>query len=173
MRPGISLTVDTEGYMFMTYGSCRRRSKGRTSEPCLGTAPTFGRSRGRRGVGSALQDFQASGLSVRSIGASNDVAHAGWRRKDPIHSKTFADFSSAASPVCCCDRDDTQRDCEPCVNGGPTSRARAWLRAISRETFFWSTSLIVCLKRSWSRSFRLWHQQSSGLLAQSPRARRP
>jgi hypothetical protein len=32
--------------------------------------------------------------------------------------------------------------------------------------------LIVCLKRSWHKSFRFWRQQSAGSLAQSPKQRR-
>ena len=173
VTPPKGLTLDIEGYIVMTHGSCLRRSKSRASEPGLGTAPTRGRCRGGVRVSSALPHFQAPGLSVCSTGSSDDVAHAGWRRKDPVHSQAFAEFSSAASSVRCFDRADTQRDCEPCLNDGPASRARAWLRAISLEAFVWSIGLIVCLKRSWSKSFRLWHQQSSGSLAQSPKPRRP
>jgi hypothetical protein len=173
MRPLMGLTLDTYSYMCMAYESCRRRSKNRASQSGLGTAPARGGPGGRRRIGSALQHFQAPGLPLSPNGTRDEGADAYRRCQDPVHSKAFAELGSAAPPVRHRNWADAQRDREPCLNKGPTSRAGAWLRAAPLETFAWSIGLIVCLKRSWHKSFRFWRQQSAGSLAQSPKQRRP
>jgi len=169
----MGLTCAIYSYMFMTYGSCWRCSKSRASQYGLGTAPTRGGSGGRRGTGSALQHFQAPGLPLSPNGTRDEGADAYRRCQDPVHCKAFAELGSAASPVRHRDWADAQRDRKPRLNDGPTSRAGAWLRAALLETFAWSIGLIVCLKRSWHKSFRPWRQQSSGSSAQLPKPRRP
>jgi hypothetical protein len=168
----MGLTYDIYSYMFMTYGSCRRRSESRASQSGVGTAPTRGGLGGRRGVGSTLPHFQASGLPLSPNGTRDEGANAYRRCQNSVHSEAFSETGSAASPVRHRDGADAQRDREPCINDGPTSRAGAWLRAAPLETFAWSIGLIVCLKRSWHKSFRPWRQQSSGSWAQSPKRRR-
>jgi hypothetical protein len=169
----VGLTCAAKSYIYMTYGSCRRRSKSRTSQPGLGATPARGVPSGRQGISSALRHLQAPGLSLSPNGTRDDGADAYRRCQDPLHCEAFAELGSATSSVRHRNWADAQRDCEPCLNDGPTSRAGAWLKAAPLETFAWSIGLIVCLKRSWHKSFRLWRQQSSGSLAQSPNPRRP
>src|ERR1700687_6319684 len=121
MRPLVGLTCAIYSYMFMTYVSCRRFSKSRASQSGLGTAPTRGGSGGSRGIGSALQHFQAPGLPLSPNGTRDEGADAYWRCQDPVHCKAFAELSSAAPPVRHRHWADAQRDREPCLNKGPTS----------------------------------------------------
>ena len=129
MRPLVGLTWDIYSYMFMAYESCRRRSKSRASQSGVGTTPTRGGPGSRGEIGSALQHFQAPGLPLSPNGTRNDGADADQRCQDPVHSKAFAELGSAAPPVRHHNWADAQRDRQPRLNDGPTSRAGAWLKA--------------------------------------------
>src|SRR5713101_287915 len=122
MRPAVDLTCVANSYIYMTYGSCQRGSKDRTSQPGLGT-------------GSALRHFQTAGLPVSAIGTGAEGAVTHRRSQDPLHGEAFAELGSAASPLRYSDRVNAQRDCQPGFDDGPTSRARAWLRAALLEAF--------------------------------------
>src|SRR5713101_4552944 len=135
MRPAVDLTCVANSYIYMTYGSCQRGSKGRTSQPGLGTAAALGSVGGRRGTGSALRHFQTAGLPVSAIGTGAEGAVTHRRSQDPLHGEAFAELGSAASPLRYSDRVNAQRDCQPGFDDGPTSRARAWLRAALLEAF--------------------------------------
>src|SRR5258708_22141651 len=153
----------------MAYESCRRRSKSRASQSGVGTGPTRGGHGGRGEIGSALQHFQAPGLPLSPNGTRDDGADADRRCQDPVHSKAFAELGSAAPPVRHHNWTDAQRDREPRLNGGPTSRARAWLRAAPLGTSAWSIGLIVCLKKNWHEAFKPWAHQNSESFAPSPK----
>src|SRR5712692_6808305 len=173
MRATVSLTCVVKSYIYMTHGSCRRYAKGRTPQPGLGTAAARGSAGGRRGIGAALRHFQTAGLPLSANGRGIEGAVTHRRCQDPLHGEAFAELGPAASPLRQNNRVNAQRDCQPGFDDGPTSRARAWLRAALLEASAWNINSIVCWKRSWPRCFKPWRRPSVVLLAQSRKPRRP
>jgi len=154
-----------KGCILMTYESCQRRSKGRTSQPRAGFAPAFrATSGGRRAPGQRLLHLSTTGISLPSAGTSAEGARSRDRIEVGIHGKATARFDSARAVVCICQTTLDQRGGQPRVVGAAATRARSWLRPdrFRRVPFNWSIVSTVCCPTSWPRSFSLWCRINAG-----------
>ena len=162
------------GCIVMTYGPCQRCPEKRASQS---RSHSFTRlrstARRRRAVGARLFHLSPPGVSLPSTSGTAEGAAGGQRTQAGVYGETATQFDSASAVVRICQEPLHQRSGQPCLAGTAATRARAWLRAAPLETFASNIGLIVCLKRSWHKSFRPWRQKSSGSLAQSPKPRRP
>jgi hypothetical protein len=162
------------GCIIMTDGPCQRRPKSRTSQsrsyPVTRIRAT---ARRRRAVGARLFHLSPAGVSLPPKSATVKGAADSQRTQVGIHGETAGQFDSAGAVVRICQEPVYQRRGQSCLAGTFATRARAWLRAVPLETFAWNIGSIVCLKRSWHKSFKPWRRKSSASLAQSPKPRRP
>ncbi len=163
-----------KGCIVMTYGPCQRRPKSRTSQSRSHSATRLrSTARCRRAVGARLFHLSPAGVSLPPTSATVEGAAGGQRTQAGVYGEIAAQFDSAGAVVRICQEPVHQRSGQPCLVGAAATRARAWLRAMSLEAFVLNIGLIVCLERSWHKSFRPWRQKSSGSLLQSPKPGRP
>ena len=162
------------GCTVMTYGSCQRRPKSRASQSCSYLATRFrSTARRRRAVIARLFHLSPAGVSLPPTSATVEGAADSQRIQAGVYGEVITQFDSAGAVVRICQEPVHQRSGQPCLAGTAATRARAWLRATALETFAWNIGLIVCLKRSWHKSFKPWRRKSSASLPQPPRPRRP
>ncbi len=162
------------GCIVMSYGPCQRRPKSRASQSRSYSATRFpSTARRRRAVGARLLHLSPAGVSLPPTSATIEGAAGGQRTQTGVYGEIAGQFDSAGAVVRICQEPVHQRRGQSCLAGNPATRARAWLRAVPLETFAWNIGSIVCLKRSWHKSFKPWRRKSSASLAQSPKPRRP
>jgi hypothetical protein len=153
------------GCILMTYESCQRRSKGRTSQPRARFAPAVrATSRGRRASGQRLLNLSTTGLSLPSAGTSAEGARSRDRVEVGVHGKAATQYDSAGAVVCICQTTLDQRGGQPRVARAAATRARSWLRpdCFRHGAFSWSIVSTVCCPTSWPRYFSLWCRTNAG-----------
>lgn len=162
------------GCIVMTYESCQRRPKSRASQSRSHAAARLrSTARCRRAVGTRLFHFFQAGLSLPPTSPTVEGAAGGQRTQTGVYCETATQFDSAGAVVRICQELIDQRSGQPCLAGTAATRTRAWLRAAPLESFAWNIGLIVCLRRSWHKSFKPWRRRSSASLAQTPKPRMP
>ena len=154
-----------KGCILVTYESCQRRSKGRTSQPRAGFAPAVRATSGRRRApGQRLLNLSTTGISLPSAGTSAEGARSRDRIEVGIHGKAATQYDSAGAVVRICQTTLDQRGGQPRVARASATRARSWLRPgrFHHVPFSWSIVSTVCCPTSWPRSFSPWYRINAG-----------
>ena len=153
------LTCDIKRRTHMSYGARQRCSEGRAAQSGSHLTPRArGTTRGRRAPGPGLVHLQAPGLSLSRAGSATQTPGSGRRCQSFFYRQAVAPFGGKTPEVQCLDRIDVERNRQPSVAGGTTSRGRPWLtaRQVGNERCDWSINLIGCGRRSWPRLMNAW-----------------
>jgi len=148
------LTYDINGRIYMSYGPCQRCPESRTAQS--GSHPTSGArapARGRRTARSVLFHLQAPSLSLPRTGTAAQTPSPGRRCQSVVHRQALAHSGRQTSRLRRFHRIDLERDRQPCLVGGTSSRGRTWLTGhqVEHEPCGWIINLIDCCQRNWCR----------------------
>ena len=167
------LSYDVYRRTYMSNASRQPYPKGRTAQ--LGPHPFTAVSPLARGcpeIGPELLHLRAPGLSLPRTGTATQAPSSGRRCQSILHREAFAPYRTATPRLRHFDRIDLERDCRPCLLGGPAPWGRSWLsgRAVSCEPSIWNTTSTDYCGTSWFRPTTCSHRTGAGPL---PRPRSP
>lgn len=148
------LTCDIKRRIYMSYVPCQRCPESRTAQSgSHSTAGARGSARGRRTARPVLFHLQAPSLSLPRTGTAAQTPSPGRRRQSIFHRQTLAQSGGQASRLRRFHRIDLERDRQPCLVGGTSSRGRTWLTGhqVDNEPCGWNINLTDCCQRNWCR----------------------
>jgi len=157
------------GCTVVTYGSCQRSRKSRTSQPCPRIAPAVRSAAGRGGAdGAGPRYFTSSGLSLSAAGPPFEATSPHRRHQGRLHREALPRVGTTSALVREHHWSIAKRNRQPGVAGGPEAKKRAWLSALHRTAalFSWNIDSIVCSSENWSKSTNCWCPKYVGRLDQ-------
>ena len=171
------LRCDVYGRIYMSNASRQPYPKGRTAQlDPHSSAALSALARGGSAIGPEVLHLRAPGLSLPRAGTATQASRPGRRCQGLLHRQTFAPSRRATPHLRRFDRNDLERDRQPCLLVGTASRGRSWLsrRAVRHEPSIWNTASTDYCRTSWLRPTNCSRRIGAGRLlqARSPQAAR-